>query len=188
MGAFMGGSRSGNGLSGMRPIVQNGSFGKWTSFESPLSHFSIMIPSNGMEGSGVSSDQRGLPVAYDIVTSGSERAFLALVAGKGANENYTDATAIDKSIKELIGGMNQAAAQHGHAAGELVSLKPVRDLKLSGYVGKQYNLTSEWFSGTARVYTKRFRSERQIFVLYALTRPGGEGVASQFLNSFKITE
>jgi hypothetical protein len=111
-----------------------------------------------------------------------------LVSGKGANENYTDSTAIDKSIKELIGGMNQAAAQHGHAAGELVSLKPVRDLRLSGYVGRQYNLTSEWFSGTARVYTKRFGNERQIFVLYALARPGGEGVGSQFLNSFKITE
>ena len=82
-----------------------------------------MIPSNGVEGSGITSDQRGLPVAFDIVAAGSERAFLVLVSGKGANENYTDSMAIDKSIKELIGGMNQAATQHGHAAGQL----PVRE-------------------------------------------------------------
>jgi len=187
-GAFMGGSGSTSGLSGLRPIVQNGSFERWTSFDSPLAHFSVMVPSSGVAGSGVSSDQHGLPVTYDIVAAGGQQAFLVLVSGKGANENNTDSTAIDKSIKELIAGMNQASAKHGHGPGDQISIKPVRDLKLSGYVGRQYNLANEWFSGTARVYTKRMGNERQVFILYALARPGGEDVGSQFLNSFKITQ
>jgi len=146
-----------------------------------------MIPSNGFEGSTVTSDQRGRPVALDILLAGGERVFLVLVSGKGPNDTYSDSSAIDKAIRDLIGGMNQASAQHGHGPGGNISLKVVKDLKLGDYAGRQYNLTSDLFSGTARVFTKRTGDERQVFVLYALTSPGGETIASQFLNSFKIT-
>ena len=160
---------------GLRPIAQSGSFERWTNFESPIAHFSVMFPSNGVEGSSVSSDQHGLPVALEILAAGNEQAFLMLVSGKGPNENHTNATAIDKSMRELVNG----------PSGANFSVKPVRDLKLGDYYGRQYSLTGDVFSGTARVYTKRIGEERQVFLLYALTRPGAEAISNQFLNSFK---
>jgi len=161
---------------GLRPISQNGTFERWTNFESPLAHFSVMIPSNGVEGSSVTTDQHGLPVSLEILAAGNEQAFVMLISGKGPNDNLTTATALDKSMRELVN--NRAATKF--------SVKPVRDLKLGDYYGRQYSLTSDLFSGTARVYTKRIGEERQVYVLYALTRPGAEAISNQFLNSFKI--
>ena len=188
IGALLGGPRGSSAAPGLRPIVQNGSFDRWTSFESPIAHFSIMVPSNGVEGTAISPGPNGTQIPFHVLAAGSERAFLVLVEGKGPNKNYTDASALDESIRGLIGGMNKGAAQHGHTSGEMISAKPVRDLKLGGFVGRQYNLTSDLFSGTARVFTKRNGEERQVFVLYAVTLPGGESIASQFLNSFKIIQ
>jgi micrococcal nuclease len=185
MGALME-NRSSSALPTLRPIVEKGSFDRWTSFESPTAHFSIMIPSNGVEASTIISDANGLPVALDLLFAGSERAFMVLISGKGPNENRADSTTLDQSIRSLIGGMNEGAARHGSSG--MLSVKPIRDLKLGDYVGRQYSLTSDLFSGTGRVFTKQIGEARQIFVLIALTRPGSEDTGSQFLNSFKITQ
>lgn len=188
MGDLTSGSPSSNVFPGLRPIVQNGSADRWTSFESPYSHFSVMIPSNGLEGSIVTSDANGKPVALDIVRALGERAHLMVIAGRGPETNLTDSSVIDKSIHDFINSINQDKVQRGRSASEMLSLKPVRDLKGARYSGRQYDLQNEWFSGTVRVFTRRIGGDRQLFVLLALTRPGGEGIAGQFLNSFKITE
>jgi len=187
MPTLMGGAGSSNGLPQPRRIVENGSFDRWTSFESPVQHFSIMIPSNGVETSGVVKDNvSGLPVIMDILAAGSERGFVSLTAGRGPNNSFTDASALDKSLKPLIDGWNEGASKHG--SGGVLTLGAARDLKLAGYAGKQYTLTGELVSGIGRVFTKQIGAERQIFVLIAITRLGSEDVANQFLNSFKITQ
>lgn len=186
MGALMRGPRSSNALPGMRPIVEKGTFDRWTSYESPIAHFSVMIPSNAMAASNITSDPKGRPVALDLLAAGNERVFMTLVSGRGPNDNRTDSSTLDESIRGLIDGMNAGAKQHGH--GGLLSLKPIRDLKLSDYAGRQFSLTSDVFSGTARVFTKQIGGDRQVFVLFALTRAGSEDIGAQFLNSFKITQ
>jgi hypothetical protein len=60
-----------------------------------------MIPSNGLEGSGVSSDENGHPVSSDVLMAKSDRTFMMLYSGKGANDNLTDAAELDKVIKDL---------------------------------------------------------------------------------------
>ena len=55
-------------------------------------------------------------------------------------------------------------------------------------MGGNMRLQNEWFSGTARVFTRHVGGDRQLFALLALTRPGGEEIATQFLNSFKISD
>ena len=184
MGSLMGGSSDSRVSPGLKPLVQNGSFDRWTSFESPISHFSIMIPSNGLEGSGASSDVNGNSIAYDVVLAKSDRTFLMLYSGKGPNDNLADAAELDKVIRDFGAAANQQAARYG----DMISLKFTRDLKLTGYAGRQYSLTCNSFSGTVRVFTKQLGNERQVFLLYALWRMGGEGLDGQFLNSFKITQ
>jgi len=183
MGGFMGPNGS-SVTTGLKPLVQNGSFGRWTSFESPISHFSIMIPSNGLEGSGVSSDENGHPISYDALMAKSDRTFMMLYSGRGPNDKLADAAELDKVIKDFGNAANQQAARYG----DVISLKFARDLKLNGYSGKQYSLTCNSFSGTVRIFTKQIGDERQVFVLYVLWRLGGDGLEGQFLNSFKITQ
>jgi endonuclease YncB( thermonuclease family) len=184
MSGFMGGPSGSSGTPGLKPLVQNGSFDRWTSFESPISHFSIMVPSNGLEGSGVSSDENGNPISHDLLMAKSDRTFMMLYSGRGPNDKLADAAELDKVIKDFSAGANQQAARFG----EIISVKFARDLKLTGYLGKQYSMTGNSFSGTVRVFTKQLGDQRQVFVLYVLWRLGGEGLEGQFLDSFKVTQ
>jgi hypothetical protein len=109
-------------------------------------------------------------------------------AARGPDTNLKDSAFIDKSIHEFIDSVNHEKVQRGRAASEMLSLKPVRDLKLANCYGRQYEIQNESFSGTARVFTRHVGDGRQLFALLALTRPGGEEIATQFLNSFKISD
>src|SRR5262245_6088917 len=184
MGALMSGSGSASGMQELRPVVQNGCLSRWTKFESPISHLSIMIPSSGLEGSGVFQDENGRSIQYDVVFAKSDRTFLAMQSGRGPKDNLTDAAEMDKMIRDMRASANKQAASFG----DEVTFKFARDLKLSGFSGRQYNLVCNSFAGTVRMFTKQLGEERQVYVLLALSRLGGEGLSDQFLNSFKITQ
>ncbi len=184
LGSFLGSSPS-SGAPTFRRIAENGSPDRWTKFESATDHFSILVPSNGIEDSYSGPDSSGRPIAAHVVAGGSSQEFYALLRTQGANEHPTDVAANDAVMRGLIAGMNQGARQSG--SNDLISLKPVRQLKLGDYSGKQYNLTSEQFSGAARVYTRLVGDEREFFVLFVLTRSGSQSLAERFLTSFKVT-
>lgn len=187
--SMMSGAMSGNSFAGgskARPIVEHGSFSRWTNFESPLGHFSVLIPSNAVQNSATAADAQGRPVTYDLLAAGSDQVFLTVVSSKGPNENRSDAAVLDQTVNSLIGGMNDGARKTG--TGGQLSVKPVRELKLADYVGRQFSISGDVFSGTGRVFTKRFGEERQVLVVFALTRPGSESLGNQFLNSFKIIQ
>ena len=184
LGSFLGpGSRA--GAPTFRRITENGSPDRWTNFESATDHFSVLIPSNGIEDSYSGPDPAGHPVAAHIVAAGSSQEFYALLRTQGVNEHPTDMTANDAVIRGLVGGMNQGARHSG--SDDLISVKSDRQLKLGNYSGKQYSLTSERLSGVARVYTKMVGEEREFFILFVLTRRGNESLAGRFLTSFKVT-
>jgi endonuclease YncB( thermonuclease family) len=172
------------GGSNVRPIVEHGSFTRWTNFESPLGHFSVLVPSNAVQNSATALDPRGRPVTYELLAAGSDQAFLTVVSNKGPDDHRTDASVLDQTVQSLIAGMNDGAKKTG--TGGLLSVKPAREIKAADYAGKQFIITGDVFSGTARVFTKRIGEERQVLVVFALTRSGSESLGNQFLNSFKI--
>jgi len=71
---------------------------------------------------------------------------------------------------------------------ERATATAVRNLKLNGYGGKQYRLSSPAASGVMRVFSKQVGDQRDIIVLCVLTRPGSESAGDQFLNSLKINQ
>ena len=184
LGSFVG-SGSRTGAPTFRRITENGSPDRWTKVESPTDHFSILIPSNGIEDSYAGPDSSGRTVAAHIVAGGSSNEFYALLRTQGTNEHPTDMAATDAAIRGLVGGMNQGAQRSG--SNNVIAVKPVRQLKLADYSGKQYSLMSEQFSGTARVFTKLVGDEREFFILFVLTRRESESLAERFLTSFKLT-
>lgn len=106
--------------------------------------------------------------------------------GRGPNGQYTDENVFDKSIKNMVDGWNTGASKQGSAG--LLTLKRGRDLKMSDYVGRQYSMSGEVFTGVARVFTKQSGKERQVFVLIAITVQDSEAIGTRFVNSFKITQ
>jgi endonuclease YncB( thermonuclease family) len=179
-----------NSKPSLRKIAEYGSFDRWIAYDSSLGRFSVQIPSNAIESFGMSVDENGLLVEYDILTADSDYkikpAFFAVVSGKVPNQNRTDASILDQSIESLIAGMNESAKKT--AISGLASVKRVRELKLGEYAGRQYSVAGGVFSGTARVFTKRFGEERRVLLVLALTRYGTESLGDQFLDSFRILQ
>ena len=81
-------------------------------------------------------------------------------------------------------GMNEGSRKTG--SGPIVTIKPEHEVRVGSYVGMQYRLNADGFSGTARVFTKQTGNDREIFLLFELSRSGAESLGNQFINSFNI--
>jgi endonuclease YncB( thermonuclease family) len=180
----MTGSGAKAGQPNLRPIAANGSPDHWTRFDSETEHFSILIPSNAVEGSYSGLDTDGSPAAFHYLGAGNDHAVYMLLSAKGPNGKYTDASLPDQVIRGFIGGMNQATERAGSNAA--ITARPVRELRLGGFAGKQYRLSAEGFSGVVRILSKQIGDQRELFMLFVITRSGSESSGDQFLNSFKI--
>jgi endonuclease YncB( thermonuclease family) len=169
----------------VRPIAGNGSPDRWMTFESSVGRFSIFIPSNAIEQSYSGPNAEGHPVIVEFIVGGNYQGFYALIHVKGPNTESTDAAASESVIRSMVAGMNQAAAEH-YESDRVLTAKLLRQLTLADFYGRQYTLTSQAFLGSARVFTKQEGTDREYFVVFALSPRGVESSASQFLNSFKI--
>ncbi len=182
LGSLLG---SGANTSAPRLIDDYGTPDRWMKYESTADHFSILIPSNGIEDSYSGPDASGHPITAHIVAAGNAQEFYALLGTKSVVESKSDLAASDAAIRALVSGMNQGAQHSG--SDDLISLRPVQQLKLGDFSGKLYTLSSQRFSGAARVYTKMAGEQRELFVLLVLHPRGGESLAERFLTSFKVT-
>jgi endonuclease YncB( thermonuclease family) len=183
LGSFVGSSRT--GAPTVKLIDVNGSPDRWMKYECAAEHFSILIPSNGIEDFYNGPDTSGHPMAAHIVAAGNAQEFYALVRAKTLSEDKTDLAASDAVISSLVNGLNQGVQQSGLS--DEISLKPLRQLRLGQYFEKNYGLNSGQFSGSVRVLTKLTGDQREFFVLFVLTRRGGESLAQRFLTSFKLS-
>jgi endonuclease YncB( thermonuclease family) len=184
-GGMMRSPAGANSSPNVKPIADRGTPDRWTIYESVPGHFSVYVPTNAVAGTNVSVDQKtGKPVPFQFVAGGSELGFYVAMSAIGPNNDYTDASARDEAIQSIIKGMNQGARQTG--TGPLVTVKPEQEVRLGSNMGMQYHLSADGFSGTARVFTRQVGADREIFLLFALSRPGAEALGKQFINSFKI--
>jgi endonuclease YncB( thermonuclease family) len=181
----MGSGPSSSGISGLRPIVQNGDPNRWVKYTSSEGHFSVTLPSNAVEGSQIVPDpSTGTSADMNFVAGGSNIGFYIAMFVKGPNLSETDESVCKKVIEGFISGMNHAPSQDGRP---VMALKPERAINLSGYTGMQYRLTGAGAVGTARVFTKQGGDQREVFLLLTMSGPDGEDLSSQFIRSFSIT-
>lgn len=173
------------GQPNFKRITANGAPGGWTRFESASEHFSVLFPSDGAEGTSSVLDVQGNAIPFHYLAGNNTQALYLLMSSKVANGKYTDSSAADDTVRGFVSGLNHGFEREG--LNITVTIKPQRDLKLNGYAGRQYSLSSESFSGVVRVFSKQIGDLREVFILCELTRPGSESSPSQFLNSFKIS-
>jgi hypothetical protein len=169
-----------------KPISANGTAGRWTRYESVPGHFSVLFPSDGVESASSVVDPEGHAHQMLFLGASNKVALLLLLSGTEPNGKHTDASAADEIVKGYLSSMNHDLEQAG--VGDRATATPDRVLKLNGYGGKQYRLSSPAASGVMRVFSKQVGDQREIIVLLVLTRPGGESDRDQFLNSLKINQ
>jgi endonuclease YncB( thermonuclease family) len=178
------GGNSSAGAPAVRPVSENGTPDRWIQIDSPREHFSISVPSNSVEGSFASEDQKQ-PASFHFLTGGSAEAFFVFVSVTGPQMPGGNANISDQMIRGLIDGMNEAASEHGEKD-RLLFIKSSRAVALSGISGRDYILYSQAFGGTARVLTRTVGEAQEFFVMFTLTRAGSESLSSRFINSFKL--
>jgi micrococcal nuclease len=181
--AFGGGSSA--GAPTVHPVSENGSADRWMRLESAQEHYSVLMPSNSVEGSFGDLGSKQGPAFFRFITGGSAEAFCVFVSAKGPLISKTEAEIADETMKQLIEGMNQAASAH-YEYDRILSIKSSRPVKVDSLSGKQYVLRSEAISGTGQVLTRKFGEAQEIFVIFALTQPGSEALGTRFLSSFKL--
>lgn len=173
------------GLPNFKRISANGTPGRWTRFESATEHFSVLFPSDGLEATSIAPDGEGKTVPFHYLVGHVDQTVYMLLSARGSDAKRIDASAADKAVREFVAGVNDSFNKAG--SNDIVTAKPIRDIRLSGYSGKQYSLTGQTLSGVIRVFLRRVGDERELFMLIVLNSPGVESSASQFLNSFQIS-
>jgi len=167
----------------VKPLSSDGAPGRWLRYQPANKHFSILVPSDGLEITVPVSDAQGRTIDLHYVSGNDGPTIYFLMWAKGPNGTSTDDSAADDAIKGIISGFNQATAKSG---GFAVAATPGRSLKLTGYTGRQYALDLGPVSGVVHVLSKQIGDERELFLLCAMSAVGNEPPGTDFFNSFKL--
>jgi len=167
----------------VRPISREGTSGRWLTYQPADRHFSILAPSDGLEITYPVLDGQGKTMDLHYVIGNSGRTLYFVMWTKGPNGNSTDVSTPADAVKGMLNGINRTTEQ----AGFVVTATPGRNLRLSGYAGRQYTLSGGPATGVVRILSKQIGDEREVFMLCVLNGPESEGSGDEFLNSFKIS-
>lgn len=167
----------------IRQLSSDGAPGSWLRYQPADKHFSILMPSDGLEITVPVLDGQGQTMDLHYLSGNSGATVFFVIWGKGPNGASTDDSAAADAIKGIVDGFNRATAQGGGVA---VSAEPGRSLKLVGYGGRQYTLNIGAVSGVVRVLSKQTGNERELFMLCVMSAVEGEPSGADFFNSFKV--
>jgi endonuclease YncB( thermonuclease family) len=168
----------------IRPISLEGSPGRWLRYQPADRHFSILAPSDGLEITYPVLDSQGKAVEFHYVIGNDGRTLYFVMWTKGPNGSSTDVSAAADAVNGMLSGINRTTER----AGFVLTATPGRNLRLTGYAGRQYTLTGGPATGVVRILSKQIGDEREVFMLCVLNGPEGEASGDEFLNSFKIRQ
>lgn len=182
---LMGGMIGPGSISGkpdIRPISREGVSGRWLRYQPADRHFSILAPSDGVEITYPVLDGQGRSIDLHYVIGYSDKTLYFVMWTKGPNGSSTDDSAAADAVKGMLSELNRNTER----AGFIITATPGRNLKLSGYAGRQYTLSGGQATGVVRILSKQIGNEREVFMLFVLNSAESEASGAEFLNSFKI--
>jgi len=192
---------SGDLLGGFGGLVQPGSLAgkpdfkrispssppnKWLRFRPEGENFSTLAPSDSVQVTYPVIDGQGKLVDVNYVFGTKDQVIYVLMWTKGSNDNATDASVANTLADGMVRSLNEADAKTGSRFP--VSARPVRDLTIAGYSGKQFELKGDQISGVARVLSKQVDDQRAMFMLCVINSGDDPAAVNQFLNSFRIND
>jgi endonuclease YncB( thermonuclease family) len=183
---LMGGSLQPGSLAGkpdIKPISADGTPGHWLRFQPADKHFSILVPSDGVQITYPVLDAQGKTTDFNYLAGNNDKTVYFVMWTQGPNGSSTDDSAAAEAIAGMLAGLKRMTEGSGGIA---VSARPGRSLKLMAYAGREYALDIGPVSAAVRILSKKIGEEREIFMLFVMNAADGETTGDNFFNSFKI--
>lgn len=157
--------------------------GEWIRFQFTAQNSSFLVPGNSYEYEYPVLDGQKKIVNIYYAVGTQDGTLYVVMRTKGSNSGATDASIAADTLAGLLMGVNRSLESGGQTVRAVAG--PGREMKLSGYAGKQYSVTMGHLSAVVRVVSKQIGDQREVFMLAAFMGPGSE-VSGQFLGSLKI--
>jgi hypothetical protein len=154
----------------------------WQRLQPAGENFSVLVPSDGKQiTNSIPFGDQMIEVNY--YTSRDGRVVYSLMWTTGPTNSETDSAAINGTLSGFVKGV---AAGYETAGGKFsCDPRADRDISLSGYSGREFDLKACTIPAMVRVYTKVVGSQRHMYVA-AVFYGKDEKNVSKFQESFTI--
>jgi micrococcal nuclease len=173
------------GLNGSNSVSRSSTTGEgqWRTLAPEGEHFSIQVPGIGVESfTQVPAGNETANINYWIADY--EGASYLVMWTRGPNLTYTDSTAIADMAKGIVSGLNRGLERRG--VDIVFDAKPQRDLKLDGYAGSQFSVSSSSVPGMIRAFSKQFGDRREMYIVGVLNSTEENPSVDKFFKSLSF--
>jgi hypothetical protein len=168
----------------VRQLSPNAPLGSWVSYQPADQHFSILVPSDGIEFTKPIVDESGVETTLHYVLSTRGQVLCQLTWAEGPTTKYTDAVVVTETMQRIFKDVNRELAKRGVSA--QVTSKELGSLRLGSYVGKEFSLRVGESLGVVRILSKQTGAKRELLVLMVLNKTADEISSNQFLSSLRV--
>ena len=156
----------------------------WERFRPAGENFSILAPSGGqLKTVHEPAGDEMVDVHSYLVRDGW--ASYALTWATGPSLGQTDKSTLDIALQGVLKGLDsgfaKAGTQQSFSCGDI----PEKSIKLNGYTGKEFDLSSCTLPGRVRAFTRGVGDQRSFYLAAVFYLQEDENV-TRFLNSFTV--
>jgi endonuclease YncB( thermonuclease family) len=171
---------------GSSEAVRMTSNSPWTRF-TPDAKVSMLVPGDGTKRSAKVLLADGRVVNLNIYLGRFDKTTYVVVSSTGPNAGESDAEILDAAIKGFVGGIQSDWLKLGRAFECYPEVD--RSFAVSGYAGRQYDLTGCTVPGRARFYTRVVNNVRELYLSAAFFFGSQDDPnARRFFDSFVSTQ
>ncbi len=155
----------------------------WRILAPQADHFSVQVPGVGYEY------LRQIPAGTEIASVNCwfidfEHSTFLVMWMRGPNMGATDSLALEQMAKGLAIGLNRGFERRG--LDQVFDAKQQRNLKLDGYSGIQFSLSSSRVPGVMRAFSKQIGEQRELYVVAVLNKSEEDPAVNRFFKSLSL--
>lgn len=171
---------------GSSEAVPISSDSRWTRFTQPDAKVSMLVPGDGSKRTAKVMLGDGRVADLNIYLGRFDRTTYVVLSSTGPNAGESDAEIMDSAIKGFVGGIQGDWQKLGSTFECYPDLD--RNFSVSGYAGRQYDLTGCTVPGRVRFYTRVVNNVRELYLTAAFFFGSSEDPnARRFFDSFAVS-
>lgn len=167
---------------GSSEAVPVSSDSRWIRLTQPGAKASMLVPGAGTQRSTKVLLADGRVVDSNIYLGRFDETTYVVVSSTGPNAGESDAEIMEGAIRGFVGGIQSDWQKLGTPFECYPDLD--RDFSVSGYAGRQYDLSGCTIPGRARFYTRVVNNVRELYLTAAFFGPSDGPYSRRFFDSF----